>query len=176
MNNTNADRLVRLGKLFNKVAMVFVAIGWVVPILAIVFHVLILAANTFGYDGDPIVDNMENAVWLVIAFAIFFPLYRFFQRLEQVIDSVATPDVFSVQNANHLRAMGWYLFLSQIVVSVATASTFIWIEWIDEDAISDASIELLFTLPPYLLVVVLFILAGVFRHGAEMREDLEGTV
>jgi len=25
-------------------------------------------------------------------------------------------------------------------------------------------------------VVVVFILAGVFRHGAEMREDLEGTV
>ena len=28
----------------------------------------------------------------------------------------------------------------------------------------------------WLLVVILFILARVFRHGAAMREDLEGTV
>ena len=28
----------------------------------------------------------------------------------------------------------------------------------------------------FLIVLVLFILARVFRHGAAMREDLEGTV
>ena len=31
-------------------------------------------------------------------------------------------------------------------------------------------------LPGILMVIILFILARVFRHGAAMREDLEGTV
>ena len=33
-----------------------------------------------------------------------------------------------------------------------------------------------FSLTGVLLALVLFILARVFRHGAAMREDLEGTV
>ena len=33
-----------------------------------------------------------------------------------------------------------------------------------------------FTLTGLLLAIVLFILARIFRHGVEMREDLEGTV
>jgi hypothetical protein len=33
-----------------------------------------------------------------------------------------------------------------------------------------------FSIAPWLAVLLLFVLAGVFSHGARMREDLEGTV
>jgi hypothetical protein len=33
-----------------------------------------------------------------------------------------------------------------------------------------------FSITPWLAVLLLFVLAGVFSHGARMREDLEGTV
>jgi hypothetical protein len=33
-----------------------------------------------------------------------------------------------------------------------------------------------FGLAPWLAVLLLFVIAGVFTHGARMREDLEGTV
>ena len=33
-----------------------------------------------------------------------------------------------------------------------------------------------FSFAPWLAVVLLFVLAGVFAHGARMRADLEGTV
>jgi hypothetical protein len=33
-----------------------------------------------------------------------------------------------------------------------------------------------FSFTPWLSVLLLFVLAGVFAHGARMRADLEGTV
>ncbi len=168
--------LVRVAKLFNIVAMFLIAIGWVVPILAVAMHILILFANNLGYGGDLIFDDWQEAGPLLIAFLICFPMYFFFKRLGAIIDSATGSDIFSTDNADNLQAMAWFLFASQAAITLATAWNFIWIESSDEDAIWDNSIELALTFPYYLMVVVLFILAGVFRHGAAMRDDLEGTV
>jgi hypothetical protein len=176
MNKSNSNYLIKTGKAFNYVAMLIVAIGWVIPICAGVIHFLILAANNFGYDGKVIFDNWQEAQSLALAFFVCFPLYRFFQRLQKIIDSVASQSVFEMANADHLKAMGWYFLASQAAVTLATAANFMWSAGADERELLENSIELFLTLPSYLLVVVLFILAEVFRHGAAMREDLEGTV
>ena len=44
----------------------------------------------------------------------------------------------------------------------------------DENA--DFTVDAGFDLTTVLVIVVLFILARVFKHGAQMRDDLEGTV
>ncbi len=176
MNNSKSNYLINLGKSFNYVAMFIVAIGWVVPLCAVVIHFMLLAANKFGYNGKVIFDNWEEAQSLALAFLIFFPLYRFFERLQKIIESVASQSVFEMANANHLKAMGWYFLASQAAVTLATAANLLWSAGADERELLENSIELFLTLPSYLIVVVLFILAEVFRHGAAMRDDLEGTV
>jgi hypothetical protein len=176
MTTKNSLGLVRVANLFNNVALFFIAIGWMVPILAVAVHILILLANNFGYGGDPIFDDWQKAGSLLIAFLIFLPMYLFFKRLGKIIDSATGRDVFSIDNANNLQAMAWLLLVSQAVITLATAWNFTWIESSNEDALWENSIELALTFPYYLMVAVLFILAGVFRHGAAMREDLEGTV
>lgn len=37
-------------------------------------------------------------------------------------------------------------------------------------------IDWTFSFTPWIAVLLLFVLARVFAHGAQMREDLEGTV
>lgn len=176
MTTKNSLGLVRVAHFFNSVTLFFIAIGWFVPILAVAVHILILLANNIGYDGDLIFDGWQDAGRLLIAFLIFFPMYLFFKRLGNIIDSANGRDVFSIDNANNLQTMAWLLLISQVVITLATAWTFVWIESSDHDAIREISIDLALTLPFYLMVIVLFIVAGVFRHGAMMREDLEGTV
>lgn len=176
MTTKNSLGLVRVANLFNNVALFFTAIGWVVPILAAAMHILILVANNFGYGGDLIFDDWQEEDPLLIAFLISLPMYFFFKRLGAIIDSATGRDVFSIDNANNLQAMAWLLLVSQAVITLATAWNFTWIESSNENAIGENSIELALTFPYYLMVVVLFILAGVFRHGAAMREDLEATV
>lgn len=176
MTKSNSTYLINLGKAFNYVATLVVAIGWVVPVCGVVIHFLILGANNFGYGGKVIVDNSQEAQSLALAFFMCFPLYRFFQRLQKIIDSVASQSVFEMANANHLKAMGWYFLASQAAVTLATAANLLWSAGGDERELVENSIELFLTLPSYLLVVVLFILSEVFRHGAAMRDDLEGTV
>ena len=176
MTTSSPTRLVRVAKLFNGVVLFFLAAGWLVPILAGVIDLLVRIANNFGYDGDLIITDWDKAGMLALCFVIFFPLYRFFQRLGKIIDSVTEQNVFSIDNAKNLQAMGWYLLASQVAVTLATAWNFTWIESSDHDAIRDNWIELALSFPYYILVVVLFILAGAFRHGTAMRDDLEGTV
>jgi hypothetical protein len=40
----------------------------------------------------------------------------------------------------------------------------------------DMDIAIQFSLAPWLAVLLLFVLAGVFAHGTRLRDDLEGTV
>jgi hypothetical protein len=97
--------------------------------------------------------------------------FRFLLHLRRIVDSVATGDPFAPRNADRLTAMAWITLAGQVVVIPAI---FIgaWLATI----LKDADFEFEISLSAILLALVLFILARVFRHGAAMREDLEGTV
>jgi hypothetical protein len=90
-----------------------------------------------------------------------------------IVRSVGEGDPFIPANADRLTAMGWIMLAINIAaIPLAILGTYI-ASIAGEDAISvDAGVDF----GGIVLVLTLFILARVFRHGTAMRADLEGTV
>jgi hypothetical protein len=90
-----------------------------------------------------------------------------------IIGSVAAGDPFAPANADRLARMGWTVLAIQVLAVPLGLLEYRLQELLDPD---DAIITLSFFDNGLVLALVLFVLARVFRHGAAMREDLEGTV
>lgn len=92
-------------------------------------------------------------------------------RLRAMLGTVRAGDPFVVENARRLNAIAiavlalelLHLVVGAIVRSEAFAALGIHVDWS-------------FSFTPWVAVVLLFVLAQVFEHGARMRADLEGTV
>ena len=90
------------------------------------------------------------------------------RRLLAIVDSVRGGDPFVVENAKRLQAIAWCMLgieLLRITVAVIGAAVSI-------DKVGATG----FSVAPWLAILLLFVLAGVFMRGARMRADLEGTV
>ena len=120
--------------------------------------------------------------WVVTGLAILGMLFVFFGKLRRIIGTVGEGDPFQPENATRLSQMGWLMLGTQLAIIPAG---FIAIQLTRyADAIEKTGVENFhfsmgngdLDMTALLLVVILFILARVFRHGAAMREDLEGTV
>ena len=90
-----------------------------------------------------------------------------------MIDTVGRGDPFTLENAARLRRMGWLAIIVQ-VVSLPLAMLATWLESNVEKGSFQLDSDI--SLTGIGLAIVLFILARVFTRGAEMREELEGTV
>jgi hypothetical protein len=90
------------------------------------------------------------------------------RRLLAIVASVRAGDPFVTDNAMRLQAIAWSLLgiegLRLAVAAIGTA--------VDIHKAGPAG----FSVVPWLAILLLFVLAGVFMRGARMREDLEGTV
>jgi len=89
------------------------------------------------------------------------------RKLVAIVDTVKAGDPFSIDNARRLEAIGWgvtALELLRLGAWKLLSATFI------------AGKFGGFALAPWLAVLLLFVLAGVFAQGARMRDELEGTV
>lgn len=111
----------------------------------------------------------------VLIAALLMLAHRFFQQLRGIVDSVGEGDPFRSENADRLTRMGWISVAAHCLalVLIGLAAWFApHIEKVGHDS------QLGFEIEPtgILLTLILFILARVFRRGAEMREELEGTV
>ena len=126
-------------------------------------------SKSASQPGGDVVGAILVVLILVIALAAIS--FMFLRHLRRIVDSVRQGDPFIPQNAARLRSMAWLSIVMQVVAICAGALT-MWLEQATKDfeANFDVSIGGL------LLPLVLFILARVFRRGAEMREELEGTV
>lgn len=119
-----------------------------------------------------------GSVWVImlplLGAAIMVGLiYDFVTRLSQIIDTVGEGDPFTMANAARLTRMAW-LAVAVELVSFITSILGNWVEQRFEPGEIEFNSE--FSLTGILLAIVLFILARVFRKGAEMRDELEGTV
>lgn len=87
--------------------------------------------------------------------------------LRKIVATVADGDPFVPENANRLRKMGWIAIgIEALTVLLALVATHV-----------DGSPQTFdFDGGALVLALCLFILARVFRQGAAMRDDLEGTV
>ena len=183
MGKTLNDPLLLIGKIFALLAQIVMAIGGIA--LALAIPALLIAQGPIAAElakEAPHVDLPFPGMWIVavmaIGLAILAMLFVFFGKLRQIIATVGEGDPFQPANAGRLSLMAWLMLGTQIAVIPATAiglQIARYAEAFGDDDMS-FSIDGGFDFTGLLLVVILFILARVFRHGAAMREDLEGTV
>ncbi len=127
-----------------------------------------LAAAGIGAPGYPLVLLAISLLLTMITLS-----FLFLRELLRIVRSVEDGDPFTPANAGRLTRMGWLNLAVQLIL-FALAAIGIWFDdWRSalraEDAIN-------LGIGAVLMTLVLFILARVFRVGAVMRNDLEGTV
>lgn len=110
-------------------------------------------------------------VLLLVVITLLALAIVFLFNLRRIILSVGEGDPFIPVNARRLARMGWITVIMQFAAFPATALA----GWVQQ-SIDDLNVDFEFSLTGLLLALILFILARVFRQGAAMREDLEGTV
>lgn len=120
------------------------------------------------------------ALWLIalamlVGFVILALALRFLKELRGIIDSVDEGDPFRPDNAVRLNRMGWIAVAGQVLV-LPVAALAIWLAPFAEHVEKEIHLDGGPDGGMILLTLILFILARVFRRGAEMREELEGTV
>ncbi len=102
--------------------------------------------------------------------------FVFFGELRAIIATVGDGDPFEPENADRLTFMGWVMLACQIIVVPIAGLALIVAKWAEPMENADITIDAGLDIEGILLVLILFILARVFKHGARMRDDLEGTV
>ena len=108
---------------------------------------------------------------MVIGIASVPLAYVVLSRLRAIVDTVREGDPFVAANARRLQTIAWaYLGLEllHVAVGVVAASS--------GSAAQPLDLHWRFSFTPWVAVLLLFVLARVFDHGARMRADLEGTV
>ena len=110
----------------------------------------------------------------VMLAAVLAALFLFFDRMRAIIESVWEGDPFIAPNADRLGAMAWLLLAIQLLaVSIGMVRLYL----ANLVNLGDESVGLsIYDMKGLLVVLVLFILARVFRQGTAMRDDLAGTV
>ena len=92
-------------------------------------------------------------------------------RLLEIVETVREGDPFVAANAARLKLIAWVILgleLLHLAVGLIAAMAS------SETATLD--IDWNFSFTRWLAVLLLFVLASVFDHGARMRDELEGTV
>lgn len=128
------------------------------------------------YERIAVVGAPASAYGLVVFAFILVALLvlltaRFLLDLRRIIGTVRHGDPFLAENARRLKGMGWLAVAVQSVWLVLVAIARWVAQYVEGRDVPDTNLA-----GGLLLILVLFILARVFRLGAEMRTDLEGTV
>ena len=181
MNPPGNDLLLTAGKVLTLLMQAVFVIG--AAAVAFAFVGVALFADTINAEmrtefGPAITDLPTAAVLGLLALAaiVVGALFVFFGKLRGIIASVAEGDPFVPENADRLTAMAWLMLGTYLLTAVMALVSALVTDWASqfEDVHFTATFGFDFT--SLLLIIVLFILARVFRHGAAMRADLEGTV
>ena len=117
-------------------------------------------------NAHPMVGNGLRAI-VVVGIVGAVIVHAILRRLMAIVDTVRVGDPFIRDNAQRLDTIAWCVAaLEGLRLVVGSIAAVVW-----EAGRVDA-----FSFAPWLAVLLLFVLAGVFAHGAQMRADLEGTV
>jgi Protein of unknown function (DUF2975) len=112
---------------------------------------------------------------LVCAALVFFVL----RATAEIIQTAISGDPFVNENAIRLIRIGW-LLLGVEVVGLLAHPIFerLVVQFVPENSRDQANFNLGFGMSPIglLAVLLIFVLAQIFRRGSEMRAELEGTV
>lgn len=181
MQSNSNDLLLLAGKILTFIMQIFMGIAaaalLISPVVVITMLGDINAELATEFDGAvgplPLAPLFSSLALALGAVALIF---LFFGNLRAIISTVGEGDPFVPANANRLNLMAW-LLLGVQVIAVPLAGFLLWLaKWAEPMENADITVDSGLDLTGVIMVVVLFILARVFRHGAAMREDLEGTV
>ena len=179
MTERTKDTLLRFGKGLAKGLQWLSALAAGIALIAVPV-ILLLGKDLSSGPGDAGSGSVVGshpypvaAILLLMAAGLAL-MFLFFGRLRSIVASAQTGDPFIPENAARLEAMAWLLLgweilnvligLARLYLANLTSGTENSLNWS------------LYDLDGLFIVLVLFILARIFRHGAAMREDLEGTV
>jgi len=176
------DLLLLAGKILTVLLQGVVGIGAVT--LALVIPILAFARGDMleGFADGAEIDLATlplgpTIALLVVVLLVLAALFVFFGKLRAIINTVGEGEPFVPANAQRLSLMAWLMLGVQLLLFPAAWLGKVVAEWANTlDDVHIAANGDGFDLTGILLVIILFILARVFRHGAAMREDLEGTV
>ena len=164
------------------------------PIAYVVLRLLVVFNWLVGVAILALLLIMPNEQWIMAAFKmtpspeasrvimglravaaiglVTIPInYLILKRLLAIVATVRAGDPFVAANAQRLQAIAWALLVLQLLGLVI---------WAIAEAISTPArpvdLDAGFSVNGWLAVLLTFVLARVFAEGAQMREDLEGTV
>lgn len=137
---------------------------------------LVIVFAMFVPSRDMGLTAVDNVMMLSIV-AYLLVAIHFFRVLRAIVVSVAEGDPFNRENPDRLSRLAW---LSTILWAIDLAYIFWQVPSLtgppQEAALGALASEAIIHIFSLIGPITLFILARVFRHGAAMREDLEGTV
>jgi len=182
MTTHRTDPLLLAGKVVTLIIQGALAIGAAAVAIALPAVWLAKAGYLTGVvHGDGLtIDTlpiMAFTALMLVALVFIAAMFMFFGKLRAIIDTVGDGDPFIPDNADRLNHMAWLLLGVQVLalpVTALAARVAAAAGKLDEVKLSLADGS--FSLNGVLVVLLLFILARVFRQGAALREDLEGTV
>jgi len=135
-----------------------IAPGWLFPALGV------------RLAGDSGAGLLGMRLIMVVGIASAPIAHVILTRLLAIVDTVRAGDPFVVENGVRLQTIAWSVLgleLLHLVVGAIAASS----------AVSEQlDLDWSFSITPWIAVLLLFVLARVFDHGARMRAELEGTV
>ena len=164
---------------------------FLLAVLGFAAAMLILGAIIVPFAGDRIVAEMAregiaNGRTLVPALSVLLlaiggllGLAMYFMRqLLAIVVSVSEGDPFIPANAERLSRMGWTALTGHLLALPVGALEWWFTHEVKDGANGNLVIEdhISISLSGIMLILTLFILARVFRQGAMMRAELEGTV
>lgn len=127
--------------------------------------------TALGADATNVGFAVGGRLIMLIGLASAPLTHALLTRLLAIVETVRQGDPFGADNAARLQTAGWALLGLEVLhlavgaVSAAASSP---------SQPMDLDWNFSFTGP--LAVLLLFVLARVFDHGARLRQDLEGTI
>jgi hypothetical protein len=176
MSNVAQNRILRITRWLVYLLMGLVAAaGIILAAMSVALPVFWTSAVEELARKQPDVDvsTLLPQLLFVFAFAVMTLglIWTIMRKLLVIIATVETGDPFVHANAVRLKAIGWMMIALQIVgIPLAIAAG----EVADQFGDSDTGLDM--GIGGVLGILLVFILAGIFERGAEMREELEGTV
>ena len=127
-------------------------------------------ARALGADEEP--QLLLGMRLIMVVGVVAAPIANVvFSRLLSIVETVRAGDPFVARNALRLQTIAWAVLALElsrlVVVGIANAVS---------SPARPVHIDLNLSVTPWLAVLLLFVLARVFEHGARMREELAGTV
>jgi hypothetical protein len=129
--------------------------------------------RAIGVKAGDTATRIPGGMQMIAALGILtIPLYvAILDRLIAMVDTVRARDPFVLANADRLHRIAWSVVgLELLHLAIGAIMTFTGLR--NPPYHMDWS----FSIAPWIAVLLLFVLAKVFEHGARMRDDLEGTV